>query len=362
MAKFNDKEKFLTAGERNELTSIMRSKKESGDRVRRATILLDLDQGFSSSDISALLRIDLKTIYNLRARFEDERIDALNDRVRPPRKRRLNEEQLKELEEHLIANPPPTVAEVVARVKETYGVKYSTGGMTKLLKARGFGWRMPESRPRVADETAQREYIQSYECLKGSLEERQAILHMDAVHPQHQMNPAHSWFHKDGTPAVPCTTGRRRVNVIGALNVADGCLVSEEVKTVNGETVSSFFRKMHAELSDRYDKVHVVLDNARYHYAPEVKKLVEEDLGGWLELHYLPTYAAPHLNPIERLWGVMHKWITHNRCHASFQEFRERVLRFLNEDVPNRWSEIKSYVTDNFRVISHKDCTLYNWA
>ena len=84
MAKFNDKEKFLTAAERSELTPIMRSKRETGDRVRRATILLDLDQGFSSSDISALLRIDLKAIYNLRARFEDERIDALNDRDRPP--------------------------------------------------------------------------------------------------------------------------------------------------------------------------------------------------------------------------------------------------------------------------------------
>jgi hypothetical protein len=30
------------------------------------------------------------------------------------------------------------------------------------------------------------------------------------------------------------------------------------------------------------------------------------------------TYA-PHLNPTERLWGVMHKWVTHNRHYATFK-------------------------------------------
>jgi transposase len=44
------------------------------------------------------------------------------------------------------------------------------------------------------------------------------------------------------------------------------------------------------------------LDNARYHHA----KLVQEWLaqpGRRIKLHFIPTYC-PHLNPIERLWGV----------------------------------------------------------
>jgi transposase len=51
--------------------------------------------------------------------------------------------------------------------------------------------------------------------------------------------------------------------------------------------------------------IHVFLDNARHHHA----KLVQ----AWLARpncrirpHFVPTYC-PHLNPIERLWGLMHR-------------------------------------------------------
>ena len=29
-----------------------------------------------------------------------------------------------------------------------------------------------------------------------------------------------------------------------------------------------------------------------------------------------PSYC-PHLNPIERLWGLMHRNVTHNKCYAT---------------------------------------------
>ena len=29
---------------------------------------------------------------------------------------------------------------------------------------------------------------------------------------------------------------------------------------------------------------------------------------------------CPHLNSIERLWGLMHRHITHNKCYATFRE------------------------------------------
>ena len=50
--------------------------------------------------------------------------------------------------------------------------------------------------------------------------------------------------------------------------------------------------------------IHVFLDNARYHHA----KLVQDWLSRRdcrIRLHFIPAYC-PHLNAIERLWGVMH--------------------------------------------------------
>ncbi len=79
--------------------------------------------------------------------------------------------------------------------------------------------------------------------------------------------------------------------------------------------------------------IHVFLDNARYHHA----KLVKEWLARpscRIKLHFLPTYC-PHLNPIERLWGVMHKNITHNKCYGTCGEFAETTL--VARKSPQNW-------------------------
>jgi hypothetical protein len=80
--------------------------------------------------------------------------------------------------------------------------------------------------------------------------------------------------------------------------------------------------------------------------------LAEE--GRRIRLHFIPPYC-PHLNPIERLWGLMHKNFTHNRCHATFNGFCDAMLGFLREDVPRDWDSLCDSVSDNFRVISPKD-------
>jgi hypothetical protein len=69
----------------------------------------------------------------------------------------------------------------------------------------------------------------------------------------------------------------------------------------------------------------------------------------------LPQAYCPHLNPIERLWGVMHKNITHNKTYGTCKEFAEATLNFLRDNVPRNWAKYRSTVTDNFRVISPKD-------
>jgi len=49
------------------------------------------------------------------------------------------------------------------------------------------------------------------------------------------------------------------------------------------------------------------------------------------------------------LWGLIHR--THNKCYASFKEFKAAVLGFLCDTVPRNWREFCDEVTDNFRII-----------
>ncbi len=95
--------------------------------------------------------------------------------------------------------------------------------------------------------------------------------------------------------------------------------------------------------------LHVFLDNAGYHHAKLVQAWLARP-GCRIRLHCVPAYR-PHLNPIERLWGLMHRHITHNKCYAAFREFSAAMLNFLREDVPPNWPTYRDEATENFRVI-----------
>jgi transposase len=57
--------------------------------------------------------------------------------------------------------------------------------------------------------------------------------------------------------------------------------------------------------------IHVFLDDARYNNAKVLQPWLERSERR-VKLHFLQPYA-PHLNQIERLWGVRLKWVTHDR-------------------------------------------------
>jgi hypothetical protein len=61
------------------------------------------------------------------------------------------------------------------------------------------------------------------------------------------------------------------------------------------------------------------------------------------------------LNPIERLWAVMHQCVTHNRFYESQPKFAAAILAFFRETIPKEWRGFRDKVTDNFRVISHQN-------
>ena len=99
--------------------------------------------------------------------------------------------------------------------------------------------------------------------------------------------------------------------------------------------------------------VHVFVDNARYHHAKLVQAWLAQP-GRRIKLHFIPAYC-PHLNPIERLWGLDAQTY-HPQCRvlrpASFTDFSSAMLHFLRDDVPRNWRTYCDEVTDNFRIIN----------
>jgi transposase len=105
--------------------------------------------------------------------------------------------------------------------------------------------------------------------------------------------------------------------------------------------------------------IHVFLDNARYHHAKPVQQWVARS-GCRIRLHFIPSYcphpwSASRRKPIDRLWGLMHRHCTHNKCYAGFKDFSRAILSILRERVPRNWRVYCDEVTDSFRVIDPAD-------
>ncbi|MDR2052393.1 MAG: IS630 family transposase [Treponema sp.] len=114
-------------------------------------------------------------------------------------------------------------------------------------------------------------------------------------------------------------SGRKRYNVLGALNFA-----TKKVTTVANNTyitaaeVCETLRKVSVEYAGK--AVHIVLDNARYQKCGIVTDLAEE-LG--IALHYIPPYS-PNLNLIERLWKHV-KSRLRSKYYDRFDDFKETI-------------------------------------
>jgi transposase len=61
-----------------------------------------------------------------------------------------------------------------------------------------------------------------------------------------------------------------------------------------------------------------------------------------IHLIQLPPYC-PHLNPIERLWAVMHQHVTHNRHYPTRKQFADAILAFFRETIPREWMRIPTH-------------------
>ena len=139
------------------------------------------------------------------------------------------------------------------------------------------------------------------------------------------------------------------MNIHGALDLETFQFIFVESEKINARTTRQMLEKLETK-NPTMTAIHVFLDNARYHHAKILQPWLERS-ERQVKLHFLPLYA-PHLNPIERIWGVMHKCVTHNRHYVTFDQFTEAILGFFRKTLPLKWRAFTDTVTDNFRIIS----------
>jgi len=343
---------FLSKEDREALVALARDNLSAGRVTRRANALVLLDDGMSCEDVAKVLLFDDDTIRDWYRLFELSGFEGLTCFDVGGSSSLLGAEQAEALKAWVTATLPRSTRHVGAWIKKEFGLVYeSRSGLIALLHRLGLEYHKPEVIPRKLDEAKQAAFIAGYEKLLNSLPDNEVVLFGDAVHPTHAARPVGCWAPKEHTLAIEQTSGRERINIHGAVDLETGQTRMIEADTVNAISTIQLLESLQA-LYPLMVCIHVFLDNARYHHAKLVREWLSRP-GCRIKLHFLPAYC-PHLNPIERLWGVMHQNVTHNKCHDTRGDFAEAALYFLREEVPRKWEKFRSTVTDNFRIISPK--------
>ena len=344
---------LLSPEDRADLIALARDGSAAHRLARRANALVLLDDGWSCENVAGALLLDDDTIRGWHGLFVSEGLEGLGRFEAGGSACQVSGEQQEKLKAWVAAALPRTTRQVGAWIEKEFGVVYEgRSGLIALLHRLGLEYHKPNVIPRKLDEDKQKAFIASYEKLLNSLGEDEAVLFADAVHPTHAARPAGRWAPKQEKLAIEQTSGRDRINIHGAIDLETGQTRMIEVVTVDAASTIRLLKSI-ASLYPMLALIHVFLDNARYHHARLVQQWLARP-GCRIKLHFIPSYC-PHLNPIERLWGLMHRNVTHNKCYATCAQFADATLGFLRETVPRNWADLCDSVTDNFRVINPKD-------
>ena len=347
---------FLSEEDRKALIALARDGLAAGRVTRRATALVRLDEGLSCQEVAKVLLFDDDTIRGWYELFEQDGVEGLTRFDMGGSSSKMSAEQCEALKAWVGSTLPRSTRQVGAWIAKEFGLVYeSRSGLIALLHRLRLEYHKPEVISRKLDPKTQKAFIASYEDLMNSMGDDEVAMFVDAVHPTHAARPVGCWAPKEQKLAIEQTSGRERINIHGAIDLESGQTRMVEAESIDAKSTIRLLEALEA-LYPFMVCIHVFLDNASYHHAKLVKEWLSRP-GRRIKLHFLPAFC-PHLNPIERLWGVMHKNITHNKCYETRGEFAEATLVFLRDEVPRKWAEICDSVTDNFRIISPRDFRL----
>jgi hypothetical protein len=126
------------------------------------------------------------------------------------------------LKEWVAQTLPRTSARVGEWIETLYGVSYTRSALIKLMGRIGVAYRKPKVMPRKLDPAKQQAFIDGYENLLNNLDDDEAVMFADALHPTHEVRPAGCWAPKEMKAALEQTSGRQELNIHGAIDLETG--------------------------------------------------------------------------------------------------------------------------------------------
>ena len=313
----------------------------------RINAVILLGNGRTVADVADALLFDPDTVRAYFKRYKKGGLEALLRMNYVGSEALLDDVQLAVLDAHLQKHLHLTAESVARWVEERWGVCYAPSGMAAVLRRLGYVYKKPKLIPGKADATAQEAFLEEYENLKQNSDEDDVVMFMDATHPQHNPVISYGWIKRGKAHPVKSNTGRRRLNINGAIDVQR---MSAEIRfdeTIDAISTIALFEQI--ERSNPLAKrITIICDNARYYRSKAVAGYLKNSR---INLLFLPPYS-PNLNLIERFWKFFKRKVLYNRYYEAFDDYKDACKRFFLE-LDSYAGQLRSLLTENFEIIGN---------
>jgi transposase len=338
----------LTVQERKELLKLERQIPHKGVSTR-IKIILALDLGYSAKEVAEILLLDEDTITKWKKLYEQSKylsdwLGTENNGYRG----RLTREQEKMVERYVEKEIVTDCQQVVTYMQSSFGISYTIDGVSKLLHRLGFTYKQIIGIPGGLNAEKQMAFIKEYEQLKENKKDDEVILFGDGVHPTHNLHKTKAWIKKGEEKQVRTNTGRKRLNINGALNLETMTPVTHFSETINAQTTMELFDKIQLVYKDK-TTIYLIIDNATYYKNKDVKAYLERQ-GCRIKLKFLPSYS-PNLNFIERLWKYMKKYIIGIKYREKFKEFDEDI-HFFFDHINQHEDKLRKFIGTELHLVN----------
>jgi transposase len=303
---------------------------------QRAHIILLLADGYTWSIICAVLFCSSRTVARWKDRFADGRVPALLG---------LPQGAAPSYGPRWAALVIRWVSSLTPRAKGFFRSRWSCALVSLLLwrdhqvcvgretvrrwlHAAGLVWRRP--RPVLKRKDPRREEIlQGLRGLLLNLPDDETVVWEDEVDINLNPKIGCMWMRKGQQAEVVTPGDNEKCYLAGSLHWRTGQLITTEGPKRDGTLFTRHLEQLRRRLRG-YRKIHLILDNAKFHYDSRVLWEYLHEHKDTFVFHFLPKYA-PELNPIERVWWVLHEQITRNHQCNSLEELVELVFAWLED-------------------------------
>lgn len=339
----------LTAEDRQELETLLRSPKTPQSLALRARIVLQSGEGQSAKEVADSLGTTTLSVYKWRNRFKADGLEGLKDLPRSGQPKKLSDAKVKDVLKLTVERIPRESTHWSVRLMAkaagitTWQVRQIWEAAN--LKPHRLKTFKISNDPQFAEKVV--DVVGLYmnppdNAAVLSVDEKTQIQALDRTQPMLQLKPGqverrtHD-YKRHGTTSL-----------YAAFDILTGRVIGRTTKRHRAKEFLDFLRQIDRSTPSELD-LHLILDNSSTHKTPQVQK--------WLAkhprfiLHFTPT-SASWLNAVEGWFSQLERRAIHRGVFTSVKELRNEIHRYIkvhNTEIakPFKWTKSANAIIES---------------